>query len=84
MKPPKRRATLRIEIGGDTWADVSSALESIAYRIDSEGPITDLVSGGYSSGYYVIGIEDESQTGDKFRQQNHEYVQSLRNVENNQ
>lgn len=78
MKAPKRRVTLKIEIGGDSWADVSSALESIAHRIDCEGPITDLVSGGYSSGYYVIGIEDESQTGDKFRQQNAEYVKTLK------
>jgi len=78
VKQPKRRVTLKIEIGGDTWADVSSALESIAHRIDTEGPITSSVSGGWSSGYTVIGIEDESQTGDKFREESAEYVKTLR------
>ena len=78
MKQPKRRVTLRIEVGGDSWTDVSSALESIVQRIDCEGPITSLISGGWSSGYHVTGVVDEDQTGDKFRQENHEYVKSLK------
>lgn len=78
MKPPKRRVTLKIEIGGDDWCAVSEALESIAFRIDSEGPITSLVSGGWSAGYHVTSIEDESQTGEKFRKENAEYVRQIK------
>ena len=78
MEAPKRRVTLKIEIGGDDWCAVSEALESIAFRIDSEGPITTLVSGGWSNGYSVIGSEDSRQTGDKYREALGEYVEGLK------
>ena len=78
MKAPKRRVTLKIEIGGDSWEDAAQSLESIALRIYMEGHITSLVSGGRSSGFTVIGLEDEHQTAEKFRKENAEFVRYLK------
>ena len=84
LKPPKRKITLTASIGGDSWENVSDALRSIADRIDHEGPITQLVSGGYDSGYWVTATENPEQTGDKYREDNRLYCQSLKNQEPSQ
>ena len=79
MKKPERRIVLQITIGADSWSDAAEAVNSIAERIEREGPITTLISGGWSSGYVADGKENENQTGDNYRIENAEYVKQLRN-----
>lgn len=75
---PRRRVELTIKIGADSWREAAGALADLEHRILAEGAITNLVSGGWSSGYSVTGSEDTKQTGDKYRKENAEYVKSLK------
>ena len=78
MIKPKRRVQLTIDLGADSWDIAADTLQSIVDRIKIEGPITQLVSGGYDSGYWVTATENPEQTGDKFRLENQEYCDYLR------
>lgn len=78
MEKPERKIVLTVKIEGDAWPDISEALNSIRDRIDHEGPILTTISGGWSSDYIADGKTNESQTGDKYREQNEAYVKHLR------
>lgn len=65
--PHRRRVTLSLTIGGDSWKDIQHQLREIDRRI-MEGPITSIVSGGYSSNFVAAGAVDESMTGDRYRE----------------
>ena len=79
MIKPERKVVLDLTIQGDSWDDIIDTLDRITFRIH-EGPITSIVSGGYSSGYIATGKENEGQTGDNYRKQNNEYVKQLRGL----
>lgn len=78
MIKPKRRVQLTIELDADSWELAANTLQSIVDRIETEGPIKELISGGYDSGYVAIGSESLNQTGDKYRLENMEYCDYLR------
>lgn len=78
MERPERKIVLDVKIQADSWEDIASVFEALSDRIDREGPITQLVSGGYSSGYSVTGKVNPEQTGENYRAQNDEYVKQLR------
>ena len=77
-KKPERKIVLEVKIGADSWRDAADALAQIEQRILIDGPINSLISGGHDSGYIVTGRENPDQTGDKFRSENAEYVDSLK------
>ncbi len=78
MDKPKRKVVIEAKIEADSWAEAADAFNAISERIDREGPITQLISGGWSSGYSVTGRESPQQTGDNYREQNAEYVARLK------
>jgi hypothetical protein len=78
MNKPKRKVELEIKLGADSWAEAANALQSIVDRIKNKGPIIKLISGGYESGYSVVAAENSEQTGDKYRSDNEEYCNQLR------
>ena len=78
MIKPKRRVQLTIDLGADSWDIAADTLQSIVDRIKIEGPIKEIISGGYDSGYVAIGSESPNQTGDKYRLENQEYCDYLK------
>ena len=64
---PKRRVQLKIDLHADDWEIAARHLREIALRIERNGPITSLCSGGWDCGYEVLGSENPDQTGDKYR-----------------
>ena len=78
MDQPKRKVQLTVKIGADSWDDVVSELYAITNRIEREGPVSNLCSGGYSGSHIVIGSENPNQTGDKYRKENEEYCNYLK------
>ena len=78
MIKPKRQIQLTIDLGADSWDIAADTLQSIVDRIKIEGPIKESISSGYDSGYVVIGSESPNQTGEKYRLENREYCNYLK------
>lgn len=64
---PKRRFSVTIEAGGDTWDDVARTLRDLLPHIEDHGPTCESVSGGCSSGHWVHVAEDPEMTAEKYR-----------------
>lgn len=78
MKPPRRRFTLEIQVGGDEWNDVVMALRFLLPHIEEHGPACTSVSGGSSGSHVVTVIEDKEMTREKYTVALAEYVEGLK------
>lgn len=66
---PRRRYTLQIEIGADTWDAVIGDLHYLAGHIEQHGPACSGVMGGSDVGHTVTAIEDPQQTHERYFEQ---------------
>lgn len=66
MSKPKRRFTIEIEIGGDTWDDAARGLRDIAQHVEEHGPACKMVSGSPSCGYSVVVVEEPNATHESY------------------
>jgi hypothetical protein len=78
MNAPKRKYTLKIEIGGDTWEDVLHDLQFLSDHIPDHGPRCDSVCGGVSGGHMVEVIVDDTMTHERYHQLSNEYLKQVR------
>ena len=82
MQKPERKHVLTLKVEADSLKELAGALNTIAHRIETEGEITTLISGGYCSGYIAEGRTNEGQTGEKYRAENEAYVKHIRETKN--
>lgn len=66
MAKPHRAFEIELKVTGDTWKDVVYELNRIIDEVKEHGQDCKLVSGGYSSGGYVLINHDPNMTHDKY------------------
>lgn len=66
MDRPKRRYTLTIEIGADTWDDVIDDLRHTSQHIEDHGPSCQSVMGGSCGGHIVTVLQNPEMTHEKY------------------
>lgn len=74
---PKRRFSLKLNVGGDTREEMIALLNYFVTQI--EGGSTDFVSGGCASGGHFNLIEDADMTPELYRVKLKEYLEEKRN-----
>lgn len=72
MEAPKRRFTVELHAGGDTRDDLVSAIKDAAFSV-MEGS-NGSVSGGCTTGFYFIVIEDSTMDAARFQKELREYI----------
>ena len=70
---PRRRFTILVSVGGDTWADALRELVGLVEHIEEHGPECSSTRGGPDSGGYVYVTEDPEQTHDRYFEQIEEW-----------
>ena len=67
-EPPKRRYTLEIKLGADTWDDLMLDLKGMAYYLHRYEDLekAHCVMGGASSGFTVNLVQDKEMTHDRY------------------
>ena len=78
MDRPRRRYTLTIEIGADTWDDVIHDLRHTARHVEDHGPACQSVMGGPSGGHIVTVLHNPEMTHDRYMAELETYLTASR------
>lgn len=78
---PKRAYTVDIHIGGDTWKDVMTDINHIAYEFEARGDEYQSVMGGSSSGHIVTVTHRPEMTHEKYVAELDVYLRSRQAAE---
>lgn len=81
--PPNRRLRLELDLSADDLDEMAGALRRLANDIDAgelDEETHEITSGGYATGYHLKLTCDPDQTGDRFREQLHEWSARRREV----
>lgn len=78
---PKRRFTVTIEAGGDTWQDIAMTLRDLLPHIEEHGPKCDSVGGGVSSGHWVHVVERPEMTPERYHEELDAFLAATRRTQ---
>ncbi len=70
----ERRHVVHLELQGDTWDDVTSALDRIVSELQVETSPRSMTSGGVGAGYILFTRENKDQTHDRYVEQLRDFL----------
>lgn len=78
---PRRRVVVTLDLGADSWDEVASALDQIAFEVAAGKMRGSACSGGPSSGYTWSANEDESVTHETYFEALDKYLSHVERLE---